>query len=148
MTISRRALIKGTIAVLVGVPVTALYLPLVIIVIMLGGAAGFEAIPQGPLKTLEVGALALWGFAGLVGLLGFWAWVFSRTNISASRRIVLAICIFIGVCAVFPLAGVGSYVYVALAALGCAVGLIICGWLVLPNLPLNPDARQEQPRAG
>lgn len=148
MTISRRALIKGGIAVLVGVPVTALYLPFAVIVIVAGGAASLDAIPQGPLKMLKAGALALWGFAGLVGLLGFWAWMFSRASISRSRRTVLAICIFIGVCAVFPLVGTVSYVYAALTALGCAVGLIICGWLVLPNLPLNPDARQEQPRAG
>jgi hypothetical protein len=49
--------------------------------------------------------------------------------------------ILAGVCAVVPVT-LGSNVYVSsLAVLGVIVGLAILTWLVLPNSPLNPDAR-------
>jgi hypothetical protein len=147
MRISRRVVTKTVIALLVGIPGTVLYLPLVLFVVYLGGLSAADQL-YGPLEIAKSGLLVLWGLAGFLGLAGFWYWVFLRPDTSRRRRLVAAACVFAGVCAVVPLLLGASWVYAGVAAAGCLVGIVVCLWLVLPNLPLNPDARQEQPRAG
>ena len=136
MTLSRGAKIKTAIAVVVGIPGTVFFTPLLAIPLLTGALSlsDWQSVQQGLL-------LFLWGLAGAVGLVGFWFWVFTRPPITQRRRVLLTISVLAGVSAVSPIT-LGGNVYVSsLAMVGVVVGLIICLWLVLPNSPLNPDAR-------
>ena len=135
---SRRVILKSAIAVVLGLPGTVLFLPL----LALGVVGGLLAIVQAlasetgstiSLVLLEVAPALTWGLAGLVGLMGFWAWVFVPESITARGRIVIALCVFVGVCSVAPFIFFPSLLHSALAALGTLLGMAICLWLVLPN---------------
>ena len=136
MAPTRGAKVKAAIAVVVGIPGTIFFTPLLAVPLLTGALSlsDSQAAQQGLL-------FLLWGLCGAIGLVGFWVWVFTRPPISQRRRVLLIIAILAGVCAVFPVT-LGANVYVSsLAMLGIAVGLVVCLWLVLPNSPLNPDAR-------
>jgi hypothetical protein len=142
LRLTRKIVIKGTIAVLFGLPGTLLFVPVIALGIFTGGMLLVEG------SNLFGSAVTLgWGLAGLVGLAGFWAWVFLRDNPSAKGRIGIAACIFSGICAVVPFIS-GDGIFSFLAVLGSVAGLIICLWLLVPKLPLNPDSRKEQPPLG
>jgi hypothetical protein len=139
---TRKIVIKGLIAVLFGLPGTLLFVPVIALGIFTGGLL----LLQGPNFFGSIVTLA-WGVSGLVGLAGFWAWVFLRDNISAKGRIIIAACIFSGMCAVVPFIS-GEGIFSFLAVLGSVVGFIIFLWLLAPKLPLNPDSPMEQPPTG
>ena len=136
MTLSRGAKVRTAIAVVVGIPGTVFFTPLLAVPLLAGalGLSDWQGVPHGLL-------FLTWGLAGVAGLIGFWTWVFSRPPLSKRRRLLVGLAVLAGVCAVVPVT-LGSNVYVSsLAVLGVVAGLAICSWLVLPNSPLNPDAR-------
>ena len=136
MALSRGAKIRTALAVVVGIPGTVFFVPLLSVPLLTG------ALSLAEWHTRQEGLLfLLWGLGGAIGLVGFWTWVFSRPPMSRRRRLLLTSAILAGICAVVPVT-LGANVYVSsLAVLGIVVGLVICLWLVLPNSPLNPDAR-------
>ena len=136
MALSRGAKVKAALAVVVGIPGTVFFTPLLAVPLLTGALSlsGSHAAQTGLL-------FLLWGLGGAIGLVGFWVWVFTRPPISQRRRVLLIASILAGMCAVFPVT-LGANVYVSsLAVLSIGVGLLVCLWLVLPNSPLNPDAR-------
>jgi hypothetical protein len=136
MALTRGAKVKAAIAVVVGIPGTVLFTPLLSVPLLTG------ALSLSDSQSAQQGLLFfLWGLSGAIGLVGFWVWVFTRPPISQRRRVLLIVSILAGMCAVFPVT-LGANLYVSsLAMLGIVVGLVVCLWLVLPNSPLNPDAR-------
>lgn len=133
---TRGVKVKAAIAVVAGIPGTVLFAPLLSVPLLTGARSLFDwqSVQQGLL-------FFVWGLAGVIGLVGFWVWVFTRPPISQRRRVLLIASVLAGVCAVFPVT-LGANIYVSsLAIFGTVTGLVICFWLVLPNSPLNPDAR-------
>jgi hypothetical protein len=144
MNLSPRALFKGIIAIFLGLPTTVLLMPAVVFCLLTGGilvVVGFRDGSFGPAAKLF-----LWGLAGLVGLIGFWLWVFTKPGASRTRRFITAAFVLAGVCAVVPLVVATSVPYSALYSLPCAAGLLICLWVAIPAFPLNPDSPQRWQR--
>src|SRR6266403_1874167 len=138
MAISRRARWKGTIAVVVGLPGTFVFLPLTLVGII-GGIAELSTE-----KFSEPLLLLAWAAAGLTGLCGFWVWTALGPHSGRKVRTAVATSVLVGTCAVAPLAFVFVYSYLvsSTAAVGLVIGCAIFIWLVLPKSPLNPDAPQ------
>jgi len=99
-------------------------------------------------RPSELVLSSLWGLAGVVGLAAFWFWVFARANLTRRIRTTVAIGVLVGVGAIAPLLTAYAGIYTILAAMGFLLGIVISLWLLLPNLPLNPDAQIETSRAG
>jgi len=139
MAISRRARWKGTIAVVVGLPGTFVFLPLTLVGII-GGIAELSTE-----KFSEPLLLLAWAAAGLTGLCGFWVCIALGPHSKREVRTAVAASVLVGTCAVAPFAFVFVYSYLvsSTAAVGLVIGCAIFIWLVLPNSPLNPDAPQE-----
>ena len=74
--------IRWTLALVLGVPGTVVYLPLVALLGFAGFGSFADALQGGPWNyspppSLHVGVLYVgWGVAGALSLLGFWFWVF------------------------------------------------------------------------
>ncbi len=133
MNASRRRLVKGALAILVGIPGTLAFFPSAALVVALGGLGLARDV------HLDVLLFLLWGLAGLVGLAAFWVWVASPLGMSRRRRITLAVCVFVGVLAVGPLSISGNPIFGPIGLLGVATGALIISWLLVPDLPSNPD---------
>jgi hypothetical protein len=92
--------------------------------------------------------LLSWGAAGLAGLCGFWTWTFIGPYSKPKVRILAAMGIVAGICAAAPFVFIDAFrhsqVFSAAAALGMVIGGFVSVWLVLPNSPLNPDARPDR----
>ena len=80
------------------------------------------------------------GTFGLLGLFGFWAWVFSRAPLSKQRRVLLSALVSCGIgAAIAVVAQFGealSFVFVPSVLIGLSVVFSI--WL--PNTSVNTDA--------
>ena len=141
MIVTRRALVKAAFAVVVGVPGTLVFVPVIalalvtfvtsVLGVMIGNTAGSAPV-RGALLAL------VWSAGGLAGLIGFWAWVFMRPGAPPKARVAIACCIGAGMCAVAPFA-LGGELLGGLALIGLAAGAAIGAWLVFPAAPLNPD---------
>lgn len=139
---TRRTLVRAIFAVVVGVPGTLVFVPVIALALsvfltgVLGAVMGYSA-ESGPMRGALL-ALA-WGGAGVIGLIGFWAWVFMRRGTSRRGRTAIACCVGAGMCAVAPFA-LGGDLLGTLAVNGLVAGTAICAWLLFPRAPLNPDA--------
>jgi hypothetical protein len=162
MRLSQRAITKGTIALLLGLPVTVFLLPAVCYLLYSGVLLLWGATRE-PWTTNLAGALFWfsWALGGILGLTGFWLWMFSTPDASRIYRFITAVFVLAGVCSAAPLvpAGIGlgfsdqargEYVLstaviavlsTAVIGLACVAGVVICLWLVAPGFPCNPDAR-------
>ncbi len=73
--------IRWTLALLFGVPGTAMYLSLATFSVFYGFQSAADAIQGGPWSYSSPPSLmqglfyVAWGFAGVRGLLGFWVWI-------------------------------------------------------------------------
>ena len=78
MTGARRLLVKLAAALLVGVPITLIPA----FFLAWGFFAGIEGLFAPPkVRAVQAGALTLmWSLAGILGILGFWAWIFLARN--------------------------------------------------------------------
>lgn len=138
MTGSRRFAVKLAAALLAGLPLTAVpafYLAWG----LFAGIEGVFAPPQG--RAVQAGALTLtWSLAGILGIAGFWAWVFLARNARQKVRNLVAVLLAAGIAclaaAAFPLrSGEGI-----LLSLGAFLALAVpCLLLLKPHLSWNPD---------
>ncbi len=138
MSRGRRWLVKGLFALLASLPATTglgIYF-------VLSLAGGLQALAT-PAKSHpgSPAMMALWGFAGLLGLAGSWTWVFLPRGAGPAWRAVTAGSLFAGLCALLLLvpgawtSGLAWAVWPAFLA-----GLVQVAWLVQPRLAFNPDA--------
>jgi hypothetical protein len=143
--VRRSRLIKGAIAIFVGLPGTVTLFPLAAMM-SLAAITGFASeIIEGRLQDVGGGLLLFaWSTAGVVGVLGFWAWIFAARRLSQRGRRIAAACVLAGIAAVSPLAFDGGWISM-LAILGLIFGLLICRWLLRPGTLADPDG--PTPRA-
>lgn len=138
MTGIRRFLVKGAAALLVGVPFTLIPA----FFLAWGLFAGLEGLFAPPkVRAVQAGALTLmWSLAGILGILGFWAWVFLARNARRKVRNLIAVTLAAGLASLLsagvPPEGVEGWLFLAggLAALGVPMLL-----LLKPHLSWNPD---------
>ena len=100
MNSGRRSVIKWCFAVLVGAPVTwhgASY-------VAVGFMLSVVFLIEPGVDSVTLAMILLWCFAGLLGLVGFWLWVFQPQRPSKRQRMVHATLVALGVVAVLPLA--------------------------------------------
>ena len=138
MSRTRRFVVKLAAALLAGLPLTllpAFYLAWG----LFAGIEGVIAPPQG--RAVQAGALTLmWSLAGILGIAGFWAWIFLARNARQKVRNLIAVSLVAGIAclasAAFPPpSGEGI-----LLALGALLALAVpCLLLLRPNLSWNPD---------
>ena len=103
--------LRLSLALLIGLPGSVVFLPLsafigyagidIIIDVLRGGPWNYSPAP-----TLQDGLLsASWGAAGIVGLVGFWMWVWQPTwNGTLRGRLLVATLVTTGMVAMAPLA--------------------------------------------
>jgi hypothetical protein len=138
LTGKRRFAVKLAAALLAGLPLTivpAFYLAW-------GFFAGIEGVFGPPReRAVQAGALTLvWSLGGILGIAGFWAWVFLARNARQKVRNLIAVLLAAGIAALasaaFPLpSGEGI-----LLALGALLALAVpCLLLLKPRLSWNPD---------
>ena len=142
--------IRIVVACAIGVPGTILVGSLAAFAVILGiGSLLISPNPQStpPPSWEHAAVMIIWGVAGVLGLIGFWAWVLSHRPLSRNRRRIIDSSVIVGVVAAAPLV-ISDTLYGVLAFLGClaGIGILIDGHQSNPLL--NPDARQETPRAG
>lgn len=126
-------------AVLVGLPLTllpAFYL-LWGLFASLEGLFGSQQQP----RVVEAGALTLaWSAGGLLGIAGFWAWVFLARAARQKVRNLVAVLLLAGAASLLSsgLHRQGGTGWLALAAGLAAMGVPML-LLLKPHLPWNPD---------
>lgn len=135
---TRRFVVKLAAALLAGLPLTllpAFYLAWG----LFAGVEGVLSPPQG--RAVQAGALTLmWSLGGILGIAGFWAWIFLARNARQKVRNLIAVLLVAGIAslasAAFPLpSGEGI-----LLALGALLALAVpCVLLLKPKLSWNPD---------
>ncbi len=133
-----RLIVKSLLAVFIGLPFTASigFLALV------GLFSGIASITEAPgVRNVGGGiAIAIWAGAGVLGLIGFWLWIFIPRSAGVVRRRITAGLIFAGIASVSVLALSGEPALGTLAVIGMVVGCVIIAWLLKPDLRGNPDA--------
>ena len=109
VTASKR--LRLTLAILIGLPGTVVFLPLAAFIGYAGVDAMIDALRGGPWNyspppTLRSGLLnTTWSAAGIAGLVGFWIWVWQpRWNTTPAGRSLIALLVAIGMVAMAPLA--------------------------------------------
>lgn len=138
MTGRRRFIVKLAAAVLAGIPLTvvpAFYLAW-------GFFAGLEGMTAAPgARTVEAGALTFaWSVGGILGIAGFWAWVFLRRSARQKTRNLVAVLLAAGLASLAAAAFPPGSTEGILMAIGAAVALAVPMLLLLkPRLPWNPD---------
>lgn len=130
---TRRAKLK-TIAICLGVIVTIKIGPLAI----LATVATSGQFSRGA-------AFMLWPALGVVGLVGFWFWAFSRRALYGTKRVAISILIVLGIAMVFPFIFLGG-VLRALAGLGVSAGVLALAEMWLPNHVLERTGEQSGSR--
>jgi len=123
--------LRVTLALLIGVPVTVVYLPLAAYV----GCAGLDMIfRDGPWNNspLPIGLLTVtWSAAGIAGLVGFWIWVWQPVwNRTTQGKLLIAMFVAAGMVVVAPLAKLptaplGASVLSLLSALSLVGGAVV-----------------------
>ncbi|MBK8322873.1 MAG: hypothetical protein IPL06_09065 [Betaproteobacteria bacterium] len=135
---TRRFLVKLSAALLVGVPLTLL--PAFFLAWgLFAGIEGLFAPPQ--VRAVEAGALTLmWSLAGILGILGFWAWIFLARQARQKVRNLIAVTLAAGLAS---LLSAGLHAQGTEGILFLAGGLVAIGVPVLlllkPRLSWNPD---------
>jgi hypothetical protein len=99
-------------------------------------------IKVGPMAILATAATAgqffknpsftLWPAFGLLGLIGFWLWAFSRRALYGRKRVAISTLIVIGMVMIAPFMFLGG-VLLAVAGLGVAAGVIALAEMWLPG---------------
>jgi hypothetical protein len=130
--------LRWSLAVLVGVPGTLLFVPIAAFIAYSGSASAIEALRGGPWShspspTVGLGLLYLgWGVAGLLGLLGFWSWVLQPAWAgTAIGRWFVTSFVALGIAAMVPVARALTYnpiqvsVLSMFALLGITTGLFV-----------------------
>ncbi len=109
VTASKR--LRLTLALLIGVPGTVVFLPLAAFIGYAGLDATIDALRGGPWNyspppTLQSGLLnTTWGAAGVTGLVGFWLWVWQpRWSSTQKGKFLIALLVATGMVAMAPLA--------------------------------------------
>jgi hypothetical protein len=144
MNARSRLIVKGAFAVLVGLPGTVVFLPLIALTIFGSASSIAVALGEGAAGHVAIAELLpafVWSVAGFFGLIGFWAWVFSRSPIPSRARLLIGMCVFVGVLSIAPFLFVGSCPHAALAVAGIVAGAIVCWWLVQPTAPFDLTGR-------
>lgn len=97
-------------AAAVGIPVTLLLVVPALFVAALG-AVGIVHVIAGTTSADDPGDAAFvtawfaWGVAGVLGITGFWLWVFASDRWTARTRVLIAVLILLGTLSVLPLFG-------------------------------------------
>jgi len=135
MKYSDNRIIRGVVAVVVGLPGTLIMGNAALFAAGMGAFSFPLALSQAVDPHLRIGAAAdtagagllmfFWGLAGLAGVGAFWTWVFSRRPMSRSRRIALTVSIALGIAAVLPITLVGPELYMWIGALGSVTGALL-----------------------
>ncbi len=138
MSGTRRFIVKLAAALFAGLPLTllpAFYLAWG----LLAGAEGVFAPPQG--RAVQAGALTLlWSLAGILGIAGFWAWVFLARNARQKVRNLIAVLLVAGIACLASAAFPSPSAAGILLALGAFLALAVpCLLLLRPDLSWNPD---------
>ena len=121
---------KWYLAILVGVPVTILGGFYVITGVMFSALALIE---------IDIGAAIMplfWCLAGLLGLVGFWLWVFQPPQPSKRQLAIHAVLVALGVAAMAPLAMSGGSI---LAIAGMLAGTVVIAQSLLSNHAFEAD---------
>ena len=105
-------------------------------------AATFAFVGLATLQAPDGIAHLLWGIAGVVGLCGFWVWIFSRAPLSKRRCAFLTslICVGIGAAVSIGVHFGGTFMVVFVCIVPAMIGLVAIGAMWLPNTALNTDA--------
>ena len=117
---TRRAKLKA-IAICLGAIVTVKVGPMAV----LATVAAWSQFSRGP-------AFALWPALGMVGLVGFWVWAFSRRALHGARRVAISTLIVLGIVMISPFIFLGG-ILLALSALGIASGAFALAEMWLPD---------------
>ena len=138
MTGARRLLVKLAAALLVGVPITLIPA----FFLAWGFFAGIEGLFAPPkVRAVQAGALTLmWSLTGILGILGFWAWIFLARNARQKVRNLIAVTLATGLASLLSagLHGQGTEGILFLAGGLVALGLPML-LLLNPRLSWNPD---------
>jgi len=135
---TRRFLVKLAAALLVGVPFTllpAFYLAW-------GLFAGIEGVFAPPkVRAVEAGALTLmWSLGGILGILGFWAWIFLARNARQKVRNLIAVTLAAGLASLLaaslPPQGIEGWLFLTGGLVAIGVPMLL---LLKPRLSWNPD---------
>lgn len=108
----------------VGVPTTAVFGPVALAGVIVGVPATLIALPA-PALWPGLGSsllIALWGLAGLCGLVGFWCWLATPLSLRPGRRRAIGAAILAGAMALSPVAFFGDR-WLLLAWLPTAIGV-------------------------
>ena len=121
---------KWYLAILVGVPFTILGAFYVITGVMFSALALIEIDTTAGILPL------LWCLAGLMGLIGFWLWVFQPPQPSKRQLSIHAVLVALGVAAMAPLAiSDGSILAIA----GMLAGAVVVAQPLLSNNTFEAD---------
>ena len=122
------------------------------IAICLGAIVTIKGGPLAVLATVATSgqvsrgsAFMLWPALGLVGIVGFWLWAFSRRALYGTRRLVISILIVLGIGAISPFIFLGG-VLLALAGLGIGAGALALAEMWLPNNAFERTGEQSGSR--
>lgn len=134
---SSRLIVKGFLAVLVGLPIT-LVVGFWATVALFTGIASISEVPG--VRNIGGGvAIIAWAGSGLLGLTGFWMWIFMPRSAGRMRRVINAVFIIGGIAAASVLAMSEEPVLTTFAIVGIVTGLIVVAWCLKPELRGNPD---------
>jgi hypothetical protein len=130
--------LRLSLALLIGLPGTVVFLPLAAFIGYAGIDVIIDALRGGPWNyspapTVQAGLLSTgWGAAGIVGLVGFWIWVWQPTWSGTPRgRLLVAALVATGMGAIAPLATalltapLQASLWSALSGMGLAAGTIV-----------------------
>jgi hypothetical protein len=130
--------VRWALALALGVPGTAVYLPLAALMAFAGFSSAADALQGGPWNyspppNLQQGVLYLaWGLAGTLGLLAFWIWVLQpRWLKRPGGKWLVATLLLAGVGSMLPVAAAllswppQFSVWSVLALLGILAGLLV-----------------------
>ena len=130
--------LRVTLALLVGVPGTVVFLPMAAFMVYVGLDATIDAVRGGPWNyspppTVPSGLLnACWGAAGIIGLAGFWLWVWEpRWTKTPNGKLQVAALVATGMAAMAPFsaalltAPVQASVWTVLSGLGMLGGVVV-----------------------
>lgn len=138
-----RLLVKALLAIFVGLPFTA-GIGFLAVVVLFSGAASIMEAPG--VRNIGAGVVVIiWAGAGVLGLIGFWLWIFIPRAAGVVRRRITAALIFSGIASVSVLALSGEAALGTLAVIGMVVGGVLIAWLLKPDLRGNPDAPLPAP---
>lgn len=109
------------------------------IAIVLGAIVTIKVGPMAILSTVAASGqflknpvFALWPACGVIGLIGFWLWAFSRRALYGRKRVAFSTLIVIGMVTIAPFIFLGG-VLLAVAGLGVAASVLALAEMWLPG---------------